>query len=59
MTVGSRFHGTALVHELLQLLDGWRVVVPPRLVRQGYSKCWTSDAPSVDVAALAVARGLR
>jgi hypothetical protein len=58
-TVPTRFHAVVLVHELLQLLDPWRIQVPARLVKQGHTQAWTTDAPVIDLDQLAVTKGLR
>lgn len=58
-TVPTRFHATVLAHELLQILDQWRLQIPPGLITQGRTQTWTIDAPQVDLDALAVTHGLR
>ena len=57
-TVDSRFHGTALAHELLQAVDPWRAVSSPALVKQGHTQTWMPDAPVPDLEQLAVTTGL-
>jgi hypothetical protein len=57
--VPTRFHAVVLVHELLRLVDPWRIQVPAGLVRQGRTQAWTTDAPVIDLDHLAVTKGLR
>jgi transcriptional regulator with XRE-family HTH domain len=58
-TVETRFHATALAHELLRMLDPWRVQPPASLVKQAPTRTWVADAPTVDLSHLAVTHGLR
>jgi transcriptional regulator with XRE-family HTH domain len=57
--VQSRFHATVLAHELLTSLTPWRIKSPAGWVKRGPTQTWLADAPSTDVAALAVTSGLR
>lgn len=57
--VDTRFHATVLTHALLRRLDPWRIQLPAGLVKQGHTRAWTTDAPTIDLDHLAVTEGLR
>ena len=57
--VPTRFHATALVHELLQIVRPWRVLPREDRVAQGRTHTWTVNAPAPDLAQLASTHGLR
>ncbi len=59
LVVATRFHAQLLAHQLLQELTPWRVRGRALAPKQGATRTWLPDAPTVDLAGLAVAHGLR
>lgn len=57
--VGTRFHATVLVHELLDRVGPWRVLPRDGVVAAGRTQTWLATAPEVDLDQLGTGLGLR
>lgn len=53
VTVPTRFHAQILAHAVMTQQQAWRVHPAPQRLAAGRTQVWMSDAPTVDIHALA------
>jgi hypothetical protein len=53
VTLPTRFHAQVLAHAVMTRQQAWRVHPTPQQLAAGRTHVWMSDAPAVDLTALA------